>query len=223
MADAFINESGLNAYRIGGTELASKYVGDSEKNCRELFETAIENQPSVIFVDEMDALTRTRGGSDTHGDKLLEQFLKCTSDLEKNGDKVVILGSTNRISDIDPAILRSGRFDLQLEIKKPDLASIKRILQLKTTGKPLEKTFDYDKIAKQMFSKQMTGADIYRIVRDSHVNALKRTGILASMRNKTYTPSQMKNFSITEIDFEEAIKDFKGNSQERKPIGFRQS
>ena len=220
LADAFVNESGATQFRISGTELAGKYVGESEKNCRELFASAVESQPSVIFIDEFDALGKSRGNGDNYNDKLLNQFLSCTSDLEKRGDKVIILGSTNRIEDIDPAILRSGRFDLHLEVKKPDLESTKTILNLKTKGKPLDKKLNKNLLAEKMFSKSMTGADIYRIVRDAHINALTRAGIYESMENGTYTPELLKDFVIKEEDFNKAIDSFKAETKERKKIGF---
>ena len=221
LADAFANEA--NAYKIrkSGTEFGDSFVGGSEKNIRKMFAEAVENQPSVIILDEFDALARSRGrAGNIHADNLLNEFLKCTSDLQTNGDKVAILASTNRLEDLDPAVLRSGRFDLHLEVKKPDLASTKKILQLKTKSLPMSKQFDYDKIAQIMFDKGLTGADIYRVVRDAHKIALKRTGIRTNMKNKTYNPLQLKSFYLMNEDFEIAINDFKPEEKARKRIGF---
>ena len=221
LADAFANEADAYKIRKSGTEFSKSLVGESEESVRKMFAEAIENQPSVIILDEFDALARSRGrAGNIHADNLLNEFLKCTSDLQTNGDKVAIIASTNRLEDIDPAVLRSGRFDLHLEIKKPDLASTKKILQLKTKNIAMDKQFDYDKAAQMMFDKGLTGSDIYRTVRDAHKIALKRTGIRTNMKNKTYNPLQLKSFYLINEDFEKAIKEFKPEEKKRKKIGF---
>ncbi len=220
LGEAFVGEAEASIFMVAATELSAKHVGESEQNCRDLFQRAVEAQPSVIYMDEFDALGKARGGHDVHGDKLLNQFLTCMSDISKNGDKVIVIGSTNRLEDLDPAILRSGRFDLQYEIKPPDLLGTKEVFLRKVKGKALGKDIDADKISELMFSKKMTQADITATVRNAHVNALERCGIYKSMDEKRFSPAMLDYFSIDLIDFIKAIDGFKSDVKNRKPIGY---
>lgn len=220
IAEAFANEANASVFEMCATDLAAKYVGESEKNCRELFQKAIDAQPSVIIIDEFDALGRARSGEDVHGAKLLNQFLACTSNIQKNNDKVVILGMTNLLESVDKAILRSGRFDHHYEILPPDLEGSIKILELKTKGKPLDKEVNIKDLATKMHSKKMTGADITAMVRNAHGNALERTGVLKSMEEDRFTPEMLDYFSIKTEDFEKAIADFKSDSTKRRAIGY---
>lgn len=222
LAEAFAAEAEASAFKLAAGELSAKYVGESEERCRELFAKAIDGQPSVIFIDEIDALGKSRGGNDVHGDKLLNQFLSCMSNI-KDTDRVVVLGTTNRIDTIDPAILRSGRFDLQLEVKAPDLAGTMQILEIKLRNIPLVEGFDKEKIAKLMYAKKMTGADITAMVRNAYINNMERTGIFESMDKGRFTERQMEFFALEEEDFEKAISDFNpaDSSANRKPVGFK--
>lgn len=220
LAHALIEESGASAFEQCATEFEAKYVGESEQNCRELFKKAVDAQPSIIFLDEIDALGKSRG-KDVHGDKLLNQFLSCMSDLEKNGDKVFVIGATNHETSLDPALTRSGRFDLKLECKAPDLEGVKQIFEIHTKGKPLEEELDIEKIAQKMFAKNMTGADIATTVKNAHINALERAKIYESMEEGRFTPAMLEYFRITAEDFEKSIASFNNeNSKKRNPIGF---
>ena len=136
LAQTLAAESGASMFELCATDLADKYVGESEKNCRELFQKAVDAQPSIIYFDEIDALGKARG-KDQYGDKLLAQFLSLMSDLEKRGDNVFVIGSTNRREDLDSAFTRSGRFSTLLEVKAPDLKGTRQILDIHTTRKRL--------------------------------------------------------------------------------------
>lgn len=220
LAQALVAEAGASAFEQAATEFSAKYVGESEENCRELFRKAVEAQPSVIFLDEIDALGKSRG-QDVHGDKLLNQFLSCMSDLEKNGDQVFIIGATNKKEDLDPALVRSGRFDLMLEVKAPDLKGTKQILDIKTKGKPLDKDVDIDSIAQEMYKRGMTGADITLMVKNAHTNALERAKIYESMETGRFSYLQLESFRIKNEDFLNAIEAFKSNnSKKHNPVGY---
>lgn len=220
LAKALIEESGASSFEQCATEFEAKYVGESEQNCRELFRKAVDAQPSIIFLDEIDALGKSRG-KDVHGDKLLNQFLSCMSELEKNGDNVFVIGATNNEKDLDPALVRAGRLDLKLECKAPDLEGIKQIFNIHTQGKPIDEKLEKESIIKKMFAKNMTGADIAATVTNAHVNALERADIYKSMDEGRFSPSMMDFFRITTEDFEKAIANFNnGNSPKRNPIGF---
>lgn len=213
-------ESNASVFEMCATDMQDKYVGESEKNCRELFKKAVDAQPSIIYLDEFEALGKSRGGQDVHGDKLLSQFLSLMSDLEKNNDRVYVIAATNRIEDIDPAILRSGRFALKLEVKQPDLAGTRQILDIHSKGKPMDEKLDYDSIAQKMFAKKMSGADIAVTVKEAASNAFEREGIYKSMEEGRYTPEMLEYFRITAEDFDKAIDSFSSGAKQRNPIGF---
>lgn len=213
-------ESNASVFEMCATDMQDKYVGGSEKNCRDLFQKAVDAQPSIIYLDEFEALGKTRGGQDVHGDKLLNQFLSLMSELEKNNDRVYVIASTNRIQDIDPAILRSGRFALKLEVKQPDLAGTKQILDIHSKGKPIDENLDYDAIAQKMFAKKMSGADIAVTVKEAASNAFERSGIYKSMEEGRYTPEMLHYFRITMDDFNKAIDAFTSETKKRNPVGF---
>lgn len=221
LAKALVAESGASSFELCATDLSAKYVGESEENCRKLFATAVEAQPSIIYFDEFDALAKSRGSSDVHGDKLLNQLLSLMSDIEMRKDNVFVIASTNRKDALDSAILRSGRFGLQLEINAPDLAGTKQILGIHTKNKPLDKNLDMDKLAEKMFAKKMTGAEIADVVNRAHSNALERCDIFKSMDENRFSPTMMDYMFITEEDFEKALKDFKADEKGANKIGFK--
>lgn len=119
IAKAIANHYGLNFYCRNASEFITKYVGESEKNIRELFETARKNKPSIIFLDEVDSIGRMRGTSDSHSDKIVNELLT-TMDGFADNDGVYILAATNRLELLDKAFIRPGRFDKKIEIPNPD-------------------------------------------------------------------------------------------------------
>ncbi len=219
LAKTLAVESGASIFELCATDLADKYVGESEKNCRELFQKAVDAQPSIIYFDEIDALGKARG-KDQYGDKLLAQFLSLMSDLEKNGDNVFVIGSTNRKEDLDSAFTRSGRFSTLLEVKAPDLKGTRQILEIHTDEKPIDEDVDMEYIASKMYAKKMTGADIALIVKEAFSHALERTGIYESMARNTYSPMMKDYLTINTEDFTQAIDNFKNNSTRWARVGF---
>ena len=220
LAKALVAESGASSFELCATDLAAKYVGESEQNCRKLFQDAVDAQPSIIYFDEFDALAKSRGSSDVHGDKLLNQLLSLMSDLEKRNDNVFVIASTNRKDALDAAILRSGRFGLQLEINAPDLEGTKQILAIHTKDKPLDKDLDTEELAKKMFDKKMTGVEIADVVKRAYSNALERCDIYKSMEENRFSPQMLDFLSINKEDFNKAIEEFKAGTKQRRPIGF---
>lgn len=219
LAKTLAEESGASVFELCGTDLADKWVGGSEKNCRELFEKAVDAQPSIIYFDEIDALGKKRG-DDKYGDKLLAQFLSLMSDLEKRNDQVYIIGSTNRKEDLDPAFVRSGRFSMLLEVKPPDLEGTKQIFSIHTNGKPIDQDVNKDLVAEKMYAKKMTGADIAATVKEAFSHALERTGIYESMDNGRFSPMMKEHLTINNEDFISAINQFKADKTQRRPIGY---
>jgi len=223
VARALANEADVNFVSLNGSEMESKWVGESEANWRNLFDEAKQNQPTILFIDEIDAIAKERGGKDVYGDKVVNQILTLMTDLDNNNDNVFVIGATNNFKALDKALIRSGRFSKHLEVKMPDLAGTKQILDIHTANKPLDRTLDKDALAKKLFELKTSGADIKYIVNEAHSQGFTRTGIYEKMENKTLTPKDLKNFWITQEDFDIAIKKFLDtrNGSERKSIGFK--
>lgn len=223
IAQALANESKADFVKLNGLEMESKWVGQSEENWRNLFDQARENQPSIIFIDEFDAVAKKRGGADIYGDKVVNQLLTLMSDVEKNGDAIYVIAATNKLDALDSAITRSGRFGKHIEVKAPDtVEGINKILDIHTKNKKLSPDVDKVMLSKRLLDKQTTGADIAFIVNNAHENAFERAGIYTKMENGTFEKSDIDNLKITNEDFAKAIKDFvhKNDSANRRLIGF---
>lgn len=137
IARAVANESGSNFFSIAGPEIMSKYYGESEQRLRELFEQANKEAPSIIFIDELDSIAPKR--EDVTGEverRVVAQLLTMMDGLEERG-QVVVIGATNRIDAIDPALRRPGRFDREVEIGVPDQIDRLEIFQIHTRGMPI--------------------------------------------------------------------------------------
>jgi transitional endoplasmic reticulum ATPase len=148
MAKAVANEIDAYFTTISGPEIMSKYYGESEEQLREVFEEAEENAPAIVFIDEIDSIAPKRG--ETQGDverRVVAQLLSLMDGLEERGD-VIVIGATNRVDAIDPALRRGGRFDREIEIGVPDKDGRKEILQVHTRGMPLVDGIDLDQYAR---------------------------------------------------------------------------
>lgn len=223
IAEALANETNANFVKMNGLEMESKWVGESEQNWRTLFDTARENQPSIIFIDEFDAVAKKRGGADVYGDKVVNQILTLMSDVEKNGDDIFVIAATNKVNMLDDAITRSGRFGKHLEVKAPETsADIKRIFDIHTKKKPLDEKLNTDYISNELLKIKATGADISHIVNSANENAFERAGIYRKMEDGTFTNEDMASLRITDADFKKAISEFSGQNKSKtsNPIGF---
>lgn len=222
IAEALANESNAYFVKLNGSELKSKWVGESESNLRDFFADAIEKQPSIVVFDEFDSVAKKRDKVDNYSAEFVNQFLSIMSDIEKNGDDVYVLATTNKIDMLDEAITRSGRFGKHIEVGPPDLAGTKQILNIHTAKKPLDETIDKNAIAQKMHKIKATGADIARLASDAHNNAYERLGIFEKMNNGTFKKSDIDNLKILPEDFDKAINNFVADSKktERPKIGY---
>jgi AAA family ATPase, CDC48 subfamily len=171
LAKAVANECGAEFYSIAGPEIMSKYYGESEQRLREIFENARDSSPSIIFIDELDSIAPKR--EDVTGEverRVVAQLLTMMDGLEERG-QVVVIGATNRLDAIDPALRRAGRFDREIEIGVPDAADRLEILQIHTRGMPLEKV-DLDRIAATTHG--FVGADLSGLCKEAAMKALRR-------------------------------------------------
>jgi transitional endoplasmic reticulum ATPase len=172
LAKAVANETNANFYTIGGPEIMSKYYGESEERLRNVFQEAQKNAPSIIFIDELDSIAPKR--EEVSGEverRIVAQLLSLMDGLKARG-KVVVIGATNRINAIDPALRRPGRFDREIEIGVPDRDGRLDILQIHTRGMPLDKDVNLDRLAD--ISHGFVGADLYALAKEAGIRALRR-------------------------------------------------
>jgi len=171
LAQAVANECGVNFISIKGPELFSKWVGDSEKRVRDLFKNARRAAPCIIFIDEMDALAAARGMTNTDtGDNVTSQLLTELNGLEGLRG-VTVIGATNRIDLIEPALLRPGRLELHLETQLPDLPDRVSILNIHTKELPLADDVDLEDLALDM--ENFNGSHIFYACREASVTRIR--------------------------------------------------
>lgn len=157
IAKAIACEVGAKFYAVKGSDIVSKWVGESEKNINSLFEEANKQDRAIIFIDEMDSLLGKRG-QDIHNDKRVNEFLQQIDGFSGRNPNLLLLGATNRPWDIDTAATRSGRFSQKIYIPLPDEKARKFMIEKNMKNVPVSKDFDVDKIVKQ--TKNYSGADI---------------------------------------------------------------
>ncbi len=174
LAKAVAHESGASFYSQSASAFVEMFAGLGASRIRKLFATARKNAPSIIFIDELDAVgaARTGHGFNREQDQTLNQLLVELDGFANGGDQVVVMGASNRIQDLDPALLRPGRFDRQLLVAPPDLAGREKILEVHTRGKPLAEDVDLHSIARQ--TAGLAGADLANICNEAAIFAGRR-------------------------------------------------
>jgi len=172
LAKAVANESEANFISVKGPEILSKWVGESEKAVREIFQRAREAAPCIIFFDELDAIAPRRGLHTDSGvtDRIVNQLLTEMDGIQILKD-VVVIGATNRPDILDPALLRPGRFDRIIYVPPPDIEGRYQIFQIHTREMPLADDVDLRKLAEM--TEGYTGADIEALCREAALNAAR--------------------------------------------------
>ncbi len=201
IAKAVANESGANFYTINGPEVMSKFYGQSEENLRKIFEEAEKNAPSIIFIDEIDAIAPKR--SEVHGEverRVVSQMLTLMDGLKGRG-KLIVIGATNLPEVLDPALRRPGRFDREIRIDAPDRDGRKEILQIHTRGMPLGEDANLDELSDITYG--YVGADLAALARESAMNALRR--YLPEIDLEKPIPTEiLEKMEVTMDDFKDA-------------------
>ena len=204
LAKAVANESDAHFILINGPEIMSKYVGGSEENLKEFFEEAEENAPSIIFIDELDAIAPKR--EETQGEterRTVAQLLTLMDGLNSRG-QVVVIGATNRPDSIDGALRRPGRFDREIEIGVPDKDGRKEILEIHTRGMPLAEDVDLDNLAETTHG--FVGADLEALSKEAAMRVVRR--IIPDLNSDDEVPPEVfEKLIVTKDDFKTALKE----------------
>ncbi len=179
MARAVAGEAGVPFFSISGSEFVEMFVGVGASRVRDLFDQAKRNSPCIVFVDEIDAVGRHRGaglgGGHDEREQTLNQIL-VEMDGFDTGTNVIVMAATNRPDILDPALLRPGRFDRRVILDNPDLRGRKAILDVHSTGKPLNEDVDLERVARQTVG--FSGADLANLVNEAALLAARRTKTL---------------------------------------------
>ncbi|ACM57952.1 CDC48 family AAA ATPase [Halorubrum lacusprofundi] len=204
IAKAVANEIDANFHTISGPEIMSKYYGESEEKLREVFEEASEEAPAIIFMDELDSIApkREEAGGDVER-RVVAQLLSLMDGLEERGE-VVVIGATNRVDAIDPALRRGGRFDREIEVGVPDRDGRKEILQVHTRNMPLVDGIDLDEYAENTHG--FVGADLESLAKESAMHALRRIRPELDLESDEIDADVLNSIQVTESDFKEAMK-----------------
>ncbi len=170
LAEAIAGESGVNFVRVAGPEVLDRYVGESEQAIRDLFERARQTAPAIVFLDEVDAIASERGEGHEVTERVVSQLL---TEMDRAADhpNLVVLAATNRKEDIDPALLRPGRFEQHIEVPNPDESARREILDVHTEGTPLGETVDLDELAAR--TAGYSGAELEALVREASMRAIR--------------------------------------------------
>ena len=205
IAKILASEADANMYLINGPEIINKYYGETEAKLREIFKEAKDNSPSIIFIDEMDAIAPKR--EDVYGDvekRVVAQLLALMDGLTDRGN-VIVLGATNRRDSIDPALRRPGRFDREVEITVPDSDGRYEVLQIHTRGMPIAKGVDLKDLASDLHG--YTGADIKSLCREAAMKSIRRYIPQIDLETEKIPYGVLQSMEIKIIDFYDAMRE----------------
>jgi transitional endoplasmic reticulum ATPase len=205
LAKAVANEADANFILLNGPEVMSKFYGESEKKIRDIFEDAEKNAPSIIFFDEIDAIAPKR--EDVQGEverRVVSQLLSMMDGLKSRG-KVVVIGATNRVNSVDPALRRPGRFDREIEISVPSKKGRLDILKIHTRNMPLHKNINLEILAGKTHG--FVGADLSALTKEAAMNVLRKMLPELKLEEDEPIPKEVLDKAVVRADdFEESLK-----------------
>ncbi|MEM3649413.1 MAG: CDC48 family AAA ATPase [Candidatus Jordarchaeaceae archaeon] len=205
IAKAVANEAEAHFISINGPEIMSKFYGESEKKLREVFKEAEDNAPSIIFLDELDSIAPKR--EEVTGEverRVVAQLLALMDGLKGRG-KVIVIGATNRVNALDPALRRPGRFDREIEISVPDKQGRIEILQIHIRGMPIADNVDIIQLAQTTHG--FVGADLEALCREAAMKALRRYLPRIDLDEQTIPTHILETMEVTQEDFINALKE----------------
>ncbi len=203
LAKVMASESEANMFPINGPEIMNKYYGETEAKLRDIFKEAKDNAPSIIFIDEIDAIAPKR--EEAYGDvekRVVAQLLALMDGLNERGN-VIVLGATNRPDSIDPALRRPGRFDREFEISVPNEDERLEILEIHARVMPLSKENDLKALASELHG--YTGADIKSLCREAALKSIRRYIPEIDLETEKIPSEVLQSMQIKPIDFEDAM------------------
>lgn len=216
LAKAVAGEAGVPFYSISGSDFVEMFVGVGASRVRDLFDQAKKNAPSIIFIDEIDAVGRRRGngmgGGHDEREQTLNQLL-VEMDGFQGDEGVIVMAATNRSDVLDPALLRPGRFDRKILVGRPDVKGREAILRVHAKNKPLAPDVDLKEIAKQ--TPGFVGADL--------ANLLNEAALLAARRNKTEIDASDVDEAEDRVIAGPAKRDRVVSPQERKTVAYHEA
>ena len=205
LAKAVANETNSHFILINGPEIMSKYYGQSEENLRKKFEDAQKNAPSIIFIDEIDAIASKR--EETRGEverRVVAQLLANMDGLQSRG-KVVVIAATNVVNLLDPALRRPGRFDREIELGVPAKEGRLDILKIHTRNMPLAKDVDLKGLSNVTYG--FVGADLSALAKEAAMVVLRRVLPDLKLKEEESIPKELlESLMITQKDFKESLK-----------------
>mgnify|MGYP001034145991 CR=1 FL=1 len=205
LAKAVANESNAYFTSIAGPEIMSKFYGESEERLRQVFKEAEEHAPSIIFIDELDAIAPKRGEVTGEVERRVVAQLLALMDGLKTRGQVVVIGATNRPEAVDPALRRPGRFDREISIRIPDRSGRKEILQIHSRGMPITEDVNLDEFAE--ITHGFSGADIAALCREAAMKALRRYLPQIDLEKEVIPAEVLKKLKVGRQDFYDAFKE----------------
>ncbi|MDO8537857.1 MAG: CDC48 family AAA ATPase [archaeon] len=205
LAKAVANETQAHFISINAPEVMSKFVGEAEERIRQMFKEAEENAPSIIFIDEIDAIAPKR--EEVVGEverRVVAQLLALMDGMEARGN-VIVIAATNRVNSLDEALRRPGRFDREIEIGVPDKKGRKDIMQIHTRGMPLTKDVELDYIAN--ITHGFVGADLEALAKEAAMKALRRYLPKINLEEEEIPPEVLEDLEVNKRDFSDALRE----------------
>lgn len=203
LAKVMASESEANMFPINGPEIMNKYYGETEAKLRDIFKEAKDNSPSIIFIDEIDAIAPKR--EEAYGDvekRVVAQLLALMDGLNDRGN-VIVLGATNRPDSVDPALRRPGRFDREFEISVPNEDGRLEILEIHTRGMPISEDIDLKDLSSELHG--YTGADIKSLCREAALKSIRRYLPEIDLETEKIPSEVLQSMQIKLIDFYDAM------------------
>ena len=203
LAKVLASESEANMFAINGPEIMNKYYGETESKLRDIFKEAKDKSPSIIFIDEIDAIAPKR--EEAYGDvekRVVAQLLALMDGLTDRGN-VIVLGATNRPDSVDPALRRPGRFDREFEITVPNEDERFEILQIHTRGMPISEDIDLKQLSLELHG--YTGADIKSLCREAAMKSIRRYLPEIDLETEKISSEILQSMQIKLIDFYDAM------------------
>lgn len=198
----------IHFVKINSKELERSHFGESEALWRKVFKELEDNQPSLLFIDEIDSILpiRREGNNNVPNNSVVSQFLTLLDRIEKNKARVAIIGTTNRVDMIDGAIKRKGRLGNLIEVKKPDEKACLDIFNFYLKDKKLNEDVDKQELAHKIYDLSYTGADIANLIQEATDKMYTRCSIYEKMDDGTFKPQDLNNLEYINKDFEDCLQ-----------------